>query len=85
MDEIDHLFLSRFVDVNIIESFTSESPSKVKLKIPFSKYINVMKNKFLGYKMYTNHVTNIPGYNVLRLFDVLPNFLFNTSETKCDY
>ena len=85
MDEIDHLFLSKFLDVNIIESFTSESPSKVELKISFSKYIKVMKNKFLGYKMYTNHVRNTPGYNVLRFFDVLPNFLFDTSETKRDY
>ena len=25
------------------------------------------------------------GHNILRLFDVLPNFLFTTSETKCDY
>ena len=24
-------------------------------------------------------------YNILRLFDVLPNFLFTTSETMCDY
>ena len=85
MDEIDHLFLSKFVDVNIIESFTSESPSKVELKISFSKYINVMKNTFLAYKMYSNHVTNTLVYNVLRLFDVLPNFLFDTSETKRDY
>ena len=26
-----------------------------------------------------------PGGNILRLFDVLPNFLFTTSETKHDY
>ena len=24
-------------------------------------------------------------HNILRLFDVLPNFLFTTSETKNDY
>ena len=24
-------------------------------------------------------------HNILRLFDTLPNFLFTTSETKCDY
>ena len=24
-------------------------------------------------------------YNILRLFDVLPNFPFTTSETMCDY
>ena len=27
-----------------------------------------------------NHV-----HNILRLFDVLPNFIFTTSETKHDY
>ena len=26
-----------------------------------------------------------PGLNILRLFDVLPNFLFTTSETMRDY
>ena len=26
-----------------------------------------------------------PGHNISRLFDVLPNFLFTTSETKRDY
>ena len=25
------------------------------------------------------------GHNILRLFDVLPNFPFATSETNCDY
>ena len=25
------------------------------------------------------------GYNILKLFDTLPNFLFITSEIKCDY
>ena len=24
-------------------------------------------------------------HNILRLFDVLPNFLFTTSKTMCDY
>ena len=26
----------------------------------------------------------IPNHNILRLFDVLPNFIFTTSETMCD-
>ena len=26
-----------------------------------------------------------PGHNILRLFNVLPNFAFTTSEMKCDY
>ena len=25
------------------------------------------------------------GHNILRLFNILPNFLFTTSETKRDY
>ena len=25
------------------------------------------------------------GHNILRLFDVLPNFPYTTSETNCDY
>ena len=29
--------------------------------------------------------TNIHGHNTLRLFDVLPNFLFITNETKHRY
>ena len=28
--------------------------------------------------------TDNPGYNILRLSDVLPHFLFTTNETKCD-
>ena len=31
---------------------------------------------FLGYNQF---------HNILRLFDVLPNFSFTTSETMCDY
>ena len=26
-----------------------------------------------------------PGHNILRLFDILPNFLFTTSEKNGDY
>ena len=29
--------------------------------------------------------TDNPGRNILRPFDVLPNFLFTTSEMKGDY
>ena len=25
------------------------------------------------------------GHNILRTFDILPNFSFATSETQCDY
>ena len=30
-------------------------------------------------------ITHNQFYNILRLFDVLPNFPFTTSETMCDY
>ena len=26
-----------------------------------------------------------PGHNISRFSDVLPKFIFTTSETKCDY
>ena len=29
--------------------------------------------------------TDNPDHNVLRLFDVFPNFVFTTNETKLDY
>ena len=32
-----------------------------------------------------NWLTLQPGHNILRLFDVLPNFSFTTSETDRDY
>ena len=45
MGEIDYLFLSKVVDVKLIESFSNECPWGVKLKKPFSKYVKVMKNQ----------------------------------------
>ena len=53
-------------------------PEKNTLKKPGLVRVNQdikRKNNFLE-----NH-----GHNILRLFNVLPNFPFTTSEKKCDY
>ena len=39
-----------------------------------------MQKKKKKKKMGDNH-----GHNIMRIFDVLPNFPFTTSETKLDY
>ena len=45
----------------------------MKLKL---KYMKLKNGKIkLNYNL---------GHNILRLFDVLPNFAFTTSETNCD-
>ena len=45
------------------------------LVVPLKSYINFLHH-LLAYN---------PGHNILRLFDVFPNFLFITSEMNREY
>ena len=48
--------------------------------LPFSFHSLVTSDlDYLGNRIYNS------GHNVLRFFDVLPNFAYATSETKRDY
>ena len=55
------------------------------------KFADVLRSSVLSHSA-TREVTRIPsflyynhGHNIMRIYDVLPNFPFTTSETKPDY
>ena len=50
-----------------------------------SKKEILLLDDHLGFSKYVAHASCNHGHNILRRFDVLPNFPFTSSETKRDY
>ena len=84
------------IKIKTFESSFSLLDTSIPCNVTYSYYIQILSSFLLAHGAFLHtslkKIKYYPGsyiynhfHNILRLFDVLTNFLFTTSETMCNY